>query len=469
MPVTSVSQIRTAGRRRLEARRTLRDDADKPVWQRRLSTLTIAVLVGYLSLNKSFAYLGIPALNVFIGEVLIVGAFVYEPLRVRIVAVLGQLLRPGPFHLLAWAIAAFLAYGLFQALYGRHLGYPAMSILRNLPFNYYVLYVPIGIAIGTLDRDLLRRFARALAWFNAAYGLIYLAVLQRMALTLPWQPDVAISGASGSAVAILGLMCYGRGKKDWYLYAANFFILFAGQVRGEWVGLVLAIVVWSIVKRNIRVVVTGAAVLALVFAVMSLARIEIPASSSRGGTVSATGIFARSIAPFNKDLAAQYSTEADVFAGTASWRENWWTAIDTSAHQDELHLLLGNGYGFELRSLVTYVEPGVRTPHSVYYYALGYSGYVGVALFGIVQLALAALLWRVSKMTRQPFGLVMIPLAFGLGLFGNFFETPFGAIPYYLIVGLALAPLAPLAAPVLGSSPVTATKVLPARRRVPPA
>jgi len=25
--------------------------------------------------------------------------------------------------------------------------------------------------------------------------------------------------------------------------------------------------------------------------------------------------------------------------------------------------------------------------------------------------------------------------------FGNFFETPFGAIPYYLITGLAIAPL----------------------------
>jgi len=447
MHVTTTIEGTDQGPRRSAASRTRRRDdsrpIDEPLWVRRVSTITIVALVGYLCFNRSFAYVGIPAASVFIGEVLLVAAFAYRRLRQRVLDVLRQLVVPGPFHLLMWAITIFLVFGLFEAFYGRYLGYPIASIIKNLPFNYYVLYLPIGIAIGALDRDLLRRFSRVLAWTNAVYGLIFLALLQHLNLTLPWQPDVPLSGAGASAFAIMGLLCFGRGRKDWYLYALNFFLLFAGQVRGEWVGLLFALFAWSLVKRNIRVILSGLAAIVVVFGIMALAHIEIPAASNRGGTVSATGVLARSIAPFNKDLAKQYGgSDADVWAGTASWREHWWAAISASAQQDDVHWLFGNGYGFELRSLVTYVEPGVRTPHSVYYYALGYSGFVGVSLFALLTLGIASMLWRLAKTTGQAFGFVVIPLSLGLGLFGNWFETPFGAIPYYLLLGLSLAPLA---------------------------
>jgi hypothetical protein len=33
-------------------------------------------------------------------------------------------------------------------------------------------------------------------------------------------------------------------------------------------------------------------------------------------------------------------------------------------------------------------------------------------------------------------------MALCAGLFGNFYETPYNALPYYLLVGMALAPVA---------------------------
>jgi len=51
------------------------------------------------------------------------------------------------------------------------------------------------------------------------------------------------------------------------------------------------------------------------------------------------------------------------------------------------------------------------------------------------QVALADL-----QMTKQPLEWHTWHVRSG-ACFGNFFETPFGAIPYYLITGLAIAPL----------------------------
>ena len=47
----------------------------------------------------------------------------------------------------------------------------------------------------------------------------------------------------------------------------------------------------------------------------------------------------------------------------------------------------------------------IRTPHSVFYYALGYTGWVGVVLFGVLQFAIVRLLWRSYRLTGQAAGL----------------------------------------------------------------
>ena len=72
----------------------------------------------------------------------------------------------------------------------------------------------------------------------------------------------------------------------------------------------------------------------------------------------------------------------------------------------------------------------VRTPHNIFYYALGYSGWIGVAIFFALQLTCASMLWRVYRLTGQAYGLAVWAATLIAAFFGNVMETPFGAIPF---------------------------------------
>ena len=63
-------------------------------------------------------------------------------------------------------------------------------------------------------------------------------------------------------------------------------------------------------------------------------------------------------------------------------------------------------------------------------------------LFAVVQVTLLAHLWRAYRSTGELFGVLLWIMGLAAGLFGNFYETPYNAIPYYLLLGLCLAPVA---------------------------
>src|SRR5690606_21023646 len=97
----------------------------------------------------------------------------------------------------------------------------------------------------------------------------------------------------------------------------------------------------------------------------------------------------------------------------AEWRELWWDGIWRSVHSNPTLQAFGHGYGFPLVSLAPadgYKE-STRTPHSVFYYALGYTGWVGVILFAALQYAILAHLWRSYRLTGQAAGLAWWVLA----------------------------------------------------------
>jgi len=101
--------------------------------------------------------------------------------------------------------------------------------------------------------------------------------------------------------------------------------------------------------------------------------------------------------------------------------------------------LVGNGYGFPLKDLVPYLKNSdVRTPHNVFFYALGYTGWIGVILFFWLQASVCGLLWRVYKLTGRSYGLAVWACVLIGAFFGNSFETPVGAISYYIIMGLLI-------------------------------
>jgi hypothetical protein len=128
----------------------------------------------------------------------------------------------------------------------------------------------------------------------------------------------------------------------------------------------------------------------------------------------------------------------------------------------------GHGYGFDLMELAPEeIRQGsdVRTPHSVFFYALGYTGWVGVALFSLLQLAIVRLLWRSYRVDGQAAGVVFWVMGMGMAFFQASFETPYKAIPFYLLMGMSIAPgLLRRSAWSLHAAPAPAQSLLVARR-----
>ena len=170
---------------------------------------------------------------------------------------------------------------------------------------------------------------------------------------------------------------------------------------------------------------------------------SVPAPAGRGGVVSSREIVGRALAAVDPEKAREYTPRSADYAGTVTWRTRWWKAIWDSVHEDAATTAIGHGYGFPLTNLVAYLrsEEELRTPHSVFYYTLGYTGWIGVAVFAALQAGLAIVMWRVYCATGQPFGLVFWLMALIGAMFGAVFETPMGAIPHYLMLGMAAASL----------------------------
>ncbi|MFN0091597.1 MAG: O-antigen ligase family protein [Acidimicrobiales bacterium] len=401
------------------------------------------VVVGLAAMHRSFGHIGIPALNFYIAEATTLAAVLYRPSRMALFDAIRWMVLPGRLHVLSWSVAAFIGYGLFQAIRGYRLNHNFFDVLKTFTLNYYTIYLFLGLWAARVRPDLLRRFVMWAAWVNASFGVIFVFVLRRGDIALPFS-DAVLSGPRASAISILGILCFVPDpRRYWYLIAANFVTMIGQQVRAEWIGFTLALLVWSVLTRRVRPLLIGAVALLLLSVVISALNLRIQANVTRGGYVTPAGVAARMVAPFNEDLAEQLAPPelTSAVAGTADWRQTWWKGIWRGVNQEQGRQLLGYGYGYELRQLGVNVEEDTRTPHSVFFFALGYTGFVGVALFALLFIQLGRLLLRVHRLTGNPFGISLFTLSLAMSLFDNFFETPLSALPFYALAGACLAPL----------------------------
>ena len=400
-------------------------------------------LVCYLLLGRSFAQIGIPAMNVFLGEVLLVLMFLDARVRQTFNDAVSWLTRPGPFHVLAWTLMLFLMFGVLELMLGMRAGYPVLEAAKNLAFNYYAILIVTGIAVGTAMPRFLDHLAFVLPRLNPVIVIVLLPF--RNIVRIPISATPEITAGAASAVAIALLLTYHRpGHMRTGLLAVNTFCLLFLQVRGDWLGVALGVLLWAFLNRRWRALAAAGFAALLLVSLVAAIDLRIPGAPDRGGSVSADEIFARAVAPVDPELAARFSDEAAFFEGTVSWRTNWWSSIWKSVHVDDAHALFGHGYGYPLAGLADFLEGAdapLRTPHSVFYYALGYTGWLGVAVFGLLQLVLLRLLLKVRLLTGNPFGPMLWVLGMSAALFGNFFETPFNAMPFWFLVGVVVAPL----------------------------
>jgi hypothetical protein len=403
-----------------------------------------ALLLGYVCLGRSFAYIGMPSLKLFIGEATLGLFLLTQPGRV-----FGQwgmaLAQPMPLSAVAWGLFVFVAYGAFELLRGIGLHHPPLAALQNLVFNCYPLYFFGGLWLGRQDKRYLAKMVRLISWWNGIYGLAYILALSRSPWKMPGNPEIPLFGQpGGSGTALLGLLIFEpKLIRVWPLLLLNGSVMLGIQVRAEWLGFVVAFAFWSWLTKRLGRMALAVITSTLLLSAMYVVDVDLPSPSGRGGRISVREILGRALAPLNPSLAEQYTEDAESYAGTVSWRTKWWQAIWAAVSENPTTALLGFGYGFALGDLVPYLQGSViRTPHNVFFYALGYGGWLGVMVFFGFQAALAHILLRAYQLTGQPFGLCYWIMTLTVAFFSNYLETPFGAIPFYLLLGLAAAPVA---------------------------
>lgn len=404
------------------------------------------LLTGYLCMSRTFAYLGIPPANIFIGEV-VLGLLLLTRGKDVQGKLFGALSSENVLSKFAWCFYLFSCYGGVLMLRGFASGYPFKTTIQGLVFNLYPFYFFLGLWLGKRDPNFMGKFIRWIGWVHGIYGILYVSILSPMSVGEEGLQtnEVAMFGQPyGSAIIILGLLSYE--KKTRHLVVPlilNAFVLLAIQVRGEWVGFFVGFVLWSVLSKKITRMVIGFIAIIFLLSVGYVSDFEIPAPATRGGKISTRNIIGRAMSAFDPESASKYSETADETAGTVEWRKVWWEAIWDEVHKSPKSFLFGFGYGYPLTELVSYLEheTWLRSPHSIFFFTLAYGGWFGVILFSLFQLAIFRMHWLVYKSTGSAFGIGFQAACLLNGLFTNFFEAPQGGIPYYILTGLSIAPL----------------------------
>ncbi len=428
----------------LQAR--LPDDLPRRVTIALWAALVLAT--GYLAFGRPWSQLGNAGVNLFLGE-LILGAFLlWRPTREALLGIAHNLFRPCRTHVLWWSLAALLTYGLIQFAAAVVRGPQPLEAAKIFAANYLPFFLVGGIAAQAMWHGFLPWLNRWLPWVNGIVIVVSQVVFKNQ-LNLPFSHAKGIAPQSGTIVVFALLLAYERPLfRRWYLWGLNGFALLLMQIRAQWLAVFIAGVIWAVLSGHIRTLLKVALAGTVLLGALAIADVKIPGSPARGGEVSIAGILARSIAPFDPDLSAQIATPtgAGSFKDTADWRRKWWRIIRYEQRQTVERRLFGLGYGqplSEYAPFIPYEERPVRTPHNLYYFALGYGGYVGVAvLYGFLGALGRTMLW-VYRRTRNPLGLLVWSMALGQSLFDNFYETPFAAVPIYFVLGACLVPAVP--------------------------
>jgi hypothetical protein len=392
---------------------------------------------GYSMWGRAFAYIGIHSIKLFIGDLALV-LFVICCSRVMEDFWLRSLLCSTPLSAVSWSFTLFLFYGVLECARGLASGQESLPAIQELVFNVYPIFFFMGLVAALVYPDLLGKIVRFMAFTSCVWGLVYYLFFRDVTIKIPGTSEIILD-SGGAALALVGLN-YLDLRRWWPIVAISAFLTLAGQVRGVWLGVSIALVVQAILAKQIARLFWGFGTVAILLVLGWSTDFEIPSPAGRGGAVSSPEIIARAIAAVDQDAAQEYSPRnADYYAGTASWRQVWWREIWFSAHEDAGTALLGHGYGYPLNTLVPYLRgmDDLRTPHSVFYFALGYTGWIGVALFFGFQAALGLILFRAWRFSGDTFGFSVWASSIVSAMFENTYETPFGAIPQYLMLGMA--------------------------------
>jgi hypothetical protein len=400
---------------------------------------------GYLLEGRTFAYLGVPGF--YPGELLLLLASLRR--RNNLWHTYMDELRRRP--LLPLAVALFLVWGFVESFRGYLGGYSLLDSFRGLAAHYYplLLFVGIGVA-GSLSTSYVMRHLTTLNILMGVAGIV--SVWVPSDLYLPWTSNVSVVGKPAVpcftlllAIALIDRISLRLAISVTMAEFALLMVARSAILGGLAGGIVL---LWTRRGERKRAFLFLAVSAILYAGISATIPWVVPDVGGRIGALSPSRIASRVVAIFDSDLAheiAVYSGEdplyLDAEAGTAQWRRKFWDAAINSLESPG-DWIAGHGYGFSLGGLLSVAWGGygnaVRTPHNFVVFLLGYTGIVGLFLYGLIVFAFGMQL-RQCRPSRLKNGIIASAVGIMIMAFsGNLFESPFGAVPTYLTMGILL-------------------------------
>ncbi len=195
-----------------------------------------ALVLGYICMGRSFAYWGIPQWNLFLGEVILGFFLLCGPLSASGRWPLAGMRAPQLKRVTSWMLLLII-YGIFEVVRGWSLGHPVFTSVRDLAFDFYPLYLFLGVWLGLQPNANLGSYVRTFAWINALYGIAFVLFLTHLNWVIPGTAsqvaEVPVFGMpEHSGIVILALLAF---EKDvyrvWHLILMNSFVLLGMEVR----------------------------------------------------------------------------------------------------------------------------------------------------------------------------------------------------------------------------------------------
>ena len=275
-------------------------------------------------------------------------------------------------------------------------------------------------------------------------ALSFLVALRYVDATVPGLDVPLFSPPTGQTVVILGLLCFERDLRSvWFILVINLLITLAWQVRAEWAGLAVGTSSGvgrpAALGRVVAIAMGGLAVLGL------LAAADVNLVGRAGDSVSLSENIGRIIAPFDLQLAMEFNPNAKYHAGTVEWRELWWKEIWRSVHRRRCSKRSGTAMA---STCSAWHRPEVRAGQAeVSARPTASSTSRSATRAGSGSPCSASCNWRSSACLWRSFGRLDRRRGWFLAhgdvrfSFEEGFETPYKAIPFYLMFGMAMAPV----------------------------
>jgi hypothetical protein len=342
------------------------------------------LLGGYLLFDRAFAYLHLPGVPLFVGEIVLgvgaVAAVVATPyLRIPI--------RDEPILAL---LGAFAVWGLIRTVPG--VGTYRMDALRDSALWYYCLFaffVPAALARWPeLFERLIVQLTRLTPWLLLWLPLgLVLAPLSEHAPTVPFSTVSVLSHKPGSAAiaALLVLGCMwlfpdtrsARSRAAWSVMALVVIALAATQNRGGLLGAAAgATIGLAFVRNRLGLVARAVVVTAVGLGLASMLSVKVPFAGVQGREFSAAQLVANVVSLGGEDSPGN-------LGGTVKGRQELWSRILDKQVADG-RLIDGSGFGQNLAAEVGVYDEGkdtLRSPHNSHLHIMARMGVLGLSLW----------------------------------------------------------------------------------------